>query len=44
MMPSHKSGEPAGGMVLDALELSPFIDCNMSLEKGSGAVAGDPAS
>lgn len=42
MMPSHKSGEPAGGMVLDALELSPFIDCNMSLGEGSGAVAAIP--
>lgn len=42
MMPSHKSGEPAGGMVLDALELSPYIDCNMSLGEGSGAVAAIP--
>ena len=39
MMPSHQSGEPAGGMVLDALGLSPFIECNMSLGEGSGAVA-----
>lgn len=39
MLASHKSGEPAGGMVLDALGLSPFIDCNMSLGEGSGAVA-----
>lgn len=39
MMPSHRSGEPAGGMVLEALGLSPFIDCNMSLGEGSGAVA-----
>lgn len=39
MMPSHKPGEPAGEMVLDALGLSPFIDCNMSLGEGSGAVA-----
>lgn len=39
MMPSHKSGEPAGGMVLDALNLSPYIECNMSLGEGSGAVA-----
>ena len=42
MMPSHKSGEPAGGMVLDALGLSPFIDCHMSLGEGSGAVAAVP--
>lgn len=39
MMPSHRSGEPAGGMVLEALGLSPFIDCGMSLGEGSGAVA-----
>lgn len=39
MMPSHRSGEPAGGMVLETLGLSPFIDCRMSLGEGSGAVA-----
>ena len=39
MMPSHRSGEPAGGMVLEELYLSPYIDCNMSLGEGSGAVA-----
>lgn len=39
MMPSHCSGEPAGQMVLDALGLSPFLDCRMSLGEGSGAVA-----
>ena len=39
MMPSHKSGESAGGIMLEALGLSPFIDCNMSLGEGSGAVA-----
>ena len=39
MMPSHRSGEPAGGMVLDELGLSPFLECNMSLGEGSGAVA-----
>ncbi len=39
MMPSHCSGEPAGGMVLEALDLSPFIECGMSLGEGSGAVA-----
>lgn len=39
MMPSHRSGEPAGGLVLDSLSLSPFIDCGMSLGEGSGAVA-----
>lgn len=39
MMPSHCSNEPAGGIVLEALGLSPFIDCGMSLGEGSGAVA-----
>ena len=39
MMPSHRSGEPAGGMVLEVLDLSPFIECGMSLGEGSGAVA-----
>ena len=42
MFASHKSGEPAGGMVLDALGLSPFLECNMSLGEGSGAVAAVP--
>ena len=28
--------------MLDALELSPYIDCNMSLGEGSGAVAAIP--
>ena len=42
MMPSHRSGEPAGGLVLDELGLSPFIDCHMSLGEGSGAVAAVP--
>ena len=39
MLPSHRSGEPAGGLVLEALGLSPFLECNMSLGEGSGAVA-----
>lgn len=39
MMPSHRSGEPAGGIVLDALGLSPLLECRMSLGEGSGAVA-----
>lgn len=39
MLPSHRSNEPAGGMVLEALGLSAFIDCGMSLGEGSGAVA-----
>lgn len=42
MLPSHRSGEPAGKMVLEALGLSPLIDCGMSLGEGSGAVAAVP--
>ena len=42
MLASHRSGETAGGMVLDALGLSEFIDYNMSLGEGSGAVAAMP--
>lgn len=42
MLPSHRSGEPAGGLVLEALGLSPFLECNMSLGEGSGAVAALP--
>ncbi|MEG0355463.1 MAG: nicotinate-nucleotide--dimethylbenzimidazole phosphoribosyltransferase [Lachnospiraceae bacterium] len=39
MLPSHVSKEPAGQMVLDALELSPFLTCDMCLGEGTGAVA-----
>lgn len=39
ILPSHRSGETAGGIVLEALGLSPFIECGMSLGEGSGAVA-----
>lgn len=39
MLPSHVSKEPAGRMVLDALSLSPMLECGMCLGEGSGAVA-----
>lgn len=39
LLPSHRSAEPAGGMVLEALGYEPFLDCRMSLGEGSGAVA-----
>lgn len=42
MLPSHVSKEPAGKMLLDALGLSPFLTCDMSLGEGSGAVAALP--
>ena len=39
MLPSHVSKEPAGKMLIDALGLKPFINCEMCLGEGSGAVA-----
>lgn len=39
LMASHVSREPAGGMLLDALGLSPLLTCDMCLGEGSGAVA-----
>ena len=39
ILPSHVSKEPAGQMVLDALGKSPFIQCDMCLGEGTGAVA-----
>ena len=39
MLPSHVSKEPAGKMLLEALDLKPFITCEMCLGEGSGAVA-----
>lgn len=38
-LPSHVSKEPAGAMLLKALELSPLLTCDMSLGEGTGAVA-----
>lgn len=39
MLPSHSPKEPGGKLLLNALHLSPFIDCGMCLGEGSGAVA-----
>ncbi len=39
LLASHVSKEPAGGILLEALGLSPFLTCDMSLGEGSGAVA-----
>lgn len=39
---SHVSKEPAGMMLLDALELKPFLTCDMCLGEGTGAVAAMP--
>ena len=38
LIPSHVSDEPATPLILDALELSPFLTCNMRLGEGTGAV------
>ena len=42
LLASHVSAEPAGGLMLDALELSPLISAGMRLGGGSGAVAALP--
>ena len=39
---THRSNEPAGGLVLDALELRPFLTAGMCLGEGTGAVAAMP--
>lgn len=39
MFPSHESKEPAGRMVLEALQMKPFITCDMYLGEGTGAIA-----
>ena len=36
---SHQSGEPAGKVLLDALDAKPFITAGMRLGEGTGAVA-----
>ncbi|MDR0311035.1 MAG: nicotinate-nucleotide--dimethylbenzimidazole phosphoribosyltransferase [Acidobacteriota bacterium] len=38
IIPSHVSAEPAGGAVLNALRLEPFITAGMRLGEGTGAV------
>ena len=42
LLASHVSAEPAGGLMLDALERSPLISAGMRLGEGSGAVAALP--
>lgn len=42
MLASHVSNEPAGGLLLHALGLKPFLTCGMCLGEGSGAVAAMP--
>ena len=42
MIASHVSKEPAGGLVLEALGLSPMLCCEMCLGEGTGAMAALP--
>jgi nicotinate-nucleotide--dimethylbenzimidazole phosphoribosyltransferase len=42
MIASHRSAEPCGSLLLDALGLHPFITAQMRLGEGSGAVAAMP--
>lgn len=42
MLPSHISNEPAGKMLMEELGLQPFLNCNMCLGEGTGAVAALP--
>ena len=42
VLPSHVSAEPAGALVLKALDLKPLITAEMRLGEGGGAVAALP--
>ena len=39
IIPSHLSKDPAAIAIMEELNLKPFIDCNMCLGEGTGAVA-----
>ena len=39
LLAGHRSEEPAGALLLDALELRPFVTAGMRLGEGTGAVA-----
>ena len=39
MLPSHLSEEAAGGLILKALSMQPYLTCNMCLGEGTGAVS-----
>lgn len=39
MLPSHTTKEPACNLLLEFLNLKPYINCNMSLGEGTGAVS-----
>ncbi len=38
IMPSHVSKEPAGHLLLEALDMTPFLTCGMHLGEGSGGL------
>lgn len=40
ILPSHKSMEPACGIILDAIDMDAIVTANMHLGEGGGAVAG----
>ena len=42
LLAGHRSAEPAGGLLLEALELKPLITAELRLGEGSGAVAALP--
>ena len=42
MLPSHSSKEPASAMLMDALGLYPFLNADLCLGEGTGAVASLP--
>lgn len=42
MLPSHCSKEPASAMLMQALGLQPFLDADLCLGEGTGAVASLP--
>ncbi len=39
ILPSHLSKENAGMLILEALDMRPFLNCDMCLGEGTGAVA-----
>ena len=42
ILPSHESAEPAGRLLLDALDFKPLLTAELHLGEGSGAVAALP--
>lgn len=42
ILPSHRSAEPAGRLLMESLRLDPLLDADMRLGEGTGAVATFP--